>query len=306
MNGYKRIFAVLAAVLLLTALPVSAGAQESPLTLAVGLHWEGKPLPGGQVRLHRVCMMEESGALQLQEDFRDFPELTQLSEKSAAVCREWARNLENYLFARPDILPAEVTATDASGVARFPAGREPLERGLYLVQSISLEWEGHLYTTDPFFVLLPRKSAEGWDNHIVAETKPEQSGQFLSLRVIKQWRDPGLESLRPQQIQVTLYRDEQPFDTVSLSESGNWSYQWAGLDAGRNWWVAEQPVQGYESQVYKEDNTFYIINTPLRWPQDSGLPQTGQLWWPVPVLLAAGALLLALGRVRKRERADET
>ena len=30
------------------------------------------------------------------------------------------------------------------------------------------------------------------------------------------------------------------------------------------------------------------------------LPQTGQPWWPVPVLLAAGLVLVIIGLVRRR------
>ena len=37
-------------------------------------------------------------------------------------------------------------------------------------------------------------------------------------------------------------------------------------------------------------------NTP---PSGGRLPQTGQLWWPVAVLLAAGVLLLAVGVLRR-------
>lgn len=46
-------------------------------------------------------------------------------------------------------------------------------------------------------------------------------------------------------------------------------------------------------------------------PSDSGqtagptLPQTGQLWWPVPVLTAAGMLLLLIGLIRRRSVRNE-
>ena len=42
-------------------------------------------------------------------------------------------------------------------------------------------------------------------------------------------------------------------------------------------------------------------------PTDSGrLPQTGQLWWPLPVMLAAGLILLVCGIDQKRkERENE-
>lgn len=39
--------------------------------------------------------------------------------------------------------------------------------------------------------------------------------------------------------------------------------------------------------------------------EDSGLPQTGQLWWPVAVLAAAGALLTAAGTVLRSKDGDQ-
>ena len=35
-------------------------------------------------------------------------------------------------------------------------------------------------------------------------------------------------------------------------------------------------------------------------PEDPRLPQTGMLWWPVPVLAAAGLLLIVMGCIRRR------
>lgn len=37
----------------------------------------------------------------------------------------------------------------------------------------------------------------------------------------------------------------------------------------------------------------------------SGLPQTGQVWWPVGILLSAGALLLIVGTVMKRRSKEK-
>ena len=37
---------------------------------------------------------------------------------------------------------------------------------------------------------------------------------------------------------------------------------------------------------------------------DGGLPQTGQLWWPVPVLVSAGLLLIAVGYLLRRHSDD--
>ena len=35
-------------------------------------------------------------------------------------------------------------------------------------------------------------------------------------------------------------------------------------------------------------------------PGNPTLPQTGQLWWPVPVLVAGGLLLIVIGLLRRR------
>lgn len=40
-------------------------------------------------------------------------------------------------------------------------------------------------------------------------------------------------------------------------------------------------------------------------PDKPTLPQTGQLWWPVPLMAIAGLVLFLLGWLRRKERADE-
>ena len=48
-------------------------------------------------------------------------------------------------------------------------------------------------------------------------------------------------------------------------------------------------------------------NTPRPTPtmDPSVLPQTGQTWWPVPLLMAAGLGLVLMGMVLRRGDADE-
>lgn len=51
----------------------------------------------------------------------------------------------------------------------------------------------------------------------------------------------------------------------------------------------------------KADVKYQIISDVTPDKPKKKLPQTGQLWWPVPVLLLAGALLTALGTTRLRK-----
>ena len=99
---------------------------------------------------------------------------------------------------------------------------------------------------------------------------------------------------------------------------------WSGLDDGCTWTVVEKECEGYTVRVEREGITFVMTNTyaaeipddptpeaPL--PPDPAkptpggptLPQTGQVWWPVPLLLMTGLLLLAVGLFRRRTTGDE-
>ena len=112
---------------------------------------------------------------------------------------------------------------------------------------------------------------------------------------------------------MQLLRDGRVYDTVTLSEENNWRYTWTGLDEDFTWRVVEAEVpEGYTVSVQREGITFVLTNThlsctpsdpPLDRPSgNSGnkLPQTGSLWWPVPLLLCGGILLLILGWGRRR------
>lgn len=46
-----------------------------------------------------------------------------------------------------------------------------------------------------------------------------------------------------------------------------------------------------------------ICDKPPR-PGENYLPKTGQLWWPVCALSAAGLLLILIGLIRRRRNAD--
>ena len=122
-------------------------------------------------------------------------------------------------------------------------------------------------------------------------------------------------------------------DRQTLTKENQWSYTWKNLSTLMCWSVSEAEVpNGYTVAVTREGNTVVLTNTakkpgksdgevnpPSKKPTDKTtnkttdktsdktsdkLPQTGQLWWPVLVLLFAGAICLLVGRVL-RDRKEE-
>ena len=117
---------------------------------------------------------------------------------------------------------------------------------------------------------------------------------------------------------MQLLKDGEVFDTVTLSAANDWRYTWDELDESFKWTVAEKELEDYTVLVTREGTTFVVTNTydegtpenPAQ-PENPGkpgnpaLPQTGQLWWPVPILVAGGLLLIVIGVLRRRGNTHE-
>lgn len=131
--------------------------------------------------------------------------------------------------------------------------------------------------------------------------------------VQKVWEDKGYETKRPTSVDVILTKDGKEYDTQTLNEANGWKYTWTDLDGEATWSVKEKSIPaGYEVKTSLENYTVTMTNTynpenkttpPSGTTKKTGkLPQTGMLWWPVPVLGCAGLLLILLGLVRKNKR----
>ena len=104
---------------------------------------------------------------------------------------------------------------------------------------------------------------------------------------------------------MELYNGAELVDTVQLSAANNWRQTWTDLTAG-DWRVVERTaVEGY-TVVSTHEGYEYVITNSYTAPGGSTggssgggkLPQTGMLWWPVPLLAIAGMALFLAGWIR--------
>ena len=187
--------------------------------------------------------------------------------------------------------------------------------GLYLVLGDLHTQNGSVYRSAPCLVLLPAQNSEtnqweysltAYPKHTATPVQPEPA----SYQVIKIWNDGNANASRPRQITVDLLKDGAVYDSVTLSERNNWRHTWQTLDPAALWSVAEQTPAGYTVSLSKEGTAFVLTNTRTA-PTPSAappakLPQTGQLWWPVPALVCLGVLCLILHLALKKGKSDET
>ena len=151
-------------------------------------------------------------------------------------------------------------------------------------------------------------SAEGITFTVTNTYAPDPpSGDTVTRTVLKVWDDQGYENGRPESVQVTLLQNDVAFETRTLSEANGWQYTWDKLpkvdQSGKeiSWTIREAAVSGYRSAVRLNGDTFVLTNTLSR----QKLPQTGVLWWPVPILAVTGLAFLIVGTASRKNRDHE-
>lgn len=293
------------------------------------------PVEGMELSLYRVAEYEESGSFTLTERFRKYP--VSLEQKSQEGWQGAADALADYI--RRDGIVAD--AVFVSGADRTVCFTE-LNRGLYLVlgQTTELQEDGRtqIYEPQTALIALPedsKETSEGTDPYQVTAVlkfeKNDKPGnpEETKIHVLKVWKQDQ-EKERPDSIVVELLQTDAEGNTTvvdrqTLTKENQWSYTWKNLSTLMRWSVSEAEVpKGYTVAVTREGDTVVLTNTAKKSGKLDGevnppskrttgkttdktsdkLPQTGQLWWPVLVLLFAGAICLLAGRVL-RDRKEE-
>ncbi len=282
-----------ALICLLLMLPCAALASAAG-SIEIRYASEGQAIAGATFSLYRVAEIDAQGAYVPVGAFADCP--VELKADTAEEWRALAETLSGYAL---NAVADAKGSTDAQGALRFGE----LARGLYLVVGAELRTGSQRYLAEPALVTVG-------DAPVTLEPKAEiVEEEPVSLRVIKVWKDKGYESKRPQEITVELYNGAELVDTVQLSAANNWRQTWTDLTAG-DWRVVERTaVEGY-TVVSTHEGYEYVITNSYTAPGGSTggstggssgggkLPQTGMLWWPVPLLAVAGVALFLAGWIR--------
>ena len=262
---------------------------------------KGIGFSGADFSIYRVAAIAEDGTYTLIGDFARYP--VRLENLDSSGWRALAQTLEAYA-ARDEIIPLTTRKTGADGSFRITG----LFTGLYLVTGGRYVNGNTVYTPEPMLVSIPGLDADGkWDYSMEVSCKFNQEDikdSTVSRKVQKVWKDDGNEEKRPENITVQLLENGNVADTVILNQGNNWEYMWSDLDSNSKWQIVEVHVpDGYTVTATQEGSIFVLTNThPGKQPPK--LPQTGMLWWPVPLLICAGLAFLIIGLILWRKQGD--
>lgn len=330
----SRILSVCLCLLCLSALlsvqlqaagPIDTG-RDVHLTIAY--QQDGQPVSGAPFDLFYVASVDAYGEFTLTGDFAKYP--VRLTGLDSDGWRQLAETLASYASA-DRLTPLDSGATNAQGLLTFPNRQSSMKPGLYLAVGQQFSDGVYVYTTEPFLAALPivDTASNEWVYDLTVSPKHMEDDAIppfhdtTERKVLKVWDDGGDTASRPQEITVQLLKNGIVYDTVTLSARNNWRYTWDKLpnydSNGRRieWSVVERDVSGYTVLVSREGLTFVITNsrtpgepsepsTPATPGSKPSLPQTGLLWWPVPLLVLCGLAFVIAGVIfGKRKHHDE-
>ncbi len=300
---------------MMTRVPVLAAEKADETKGSISLTC---PSEGMEISLYRVADYADS--FTLAGKFQAYQ--VSLEQKDQDGWKGVARALEDYIGR--DGLKADVVKKSGNDkIAYF----ENLSRGLYLAtgQKIEVQEKGKImvYVPDASLIVLPDVREEE-PYHINAKLKYDDNEKSedsqTRVHVLKVWKQDREEN-RPASVQVELLQTDSKgkkkvVDSQILSKENGWAYTWENLSSQAIWRVVEKDVpSGYTVSTWQQGSTIVLTNTAEE-PGGSGdsgnnsgnteqkLPQTGQLWWPLPLLLLAGVSCLMIGRVL-RNSGDE-
>ena len=163
-------------------------------------------------------------------------------------------------------------------------------------------------------------------NYVYDETETEKPDALIAektyasprtITLVKRWPDGGAKP-----ITVMLYEVVEPtedyngdgkinekdnrkeIDKVTLSSSYGWSHTFEGLDSRKDYVLDEVDLSGFhESYKYNKADDLNWVVTITNY---KSLYQTGQLNWPIPVLLCCGSMMLLAGMFLMRKKEEPT
>lgn len=276
----KRIVCFVFLTLLCCLLPMTLFADSDFMNLDVSC-----PVSDMQVSLYRVA----------DENYNLVDSFSHYSIDLKQDVQGAANALENRILM--DGIEADACVTsDSSGKASFSG----LESGIYLVVGKEVESNGVFY--------MPQVSLISLSGDLSVDLKYETSNKASRIHVLKVWKKDNKKS-RPKSIEVCLLRsDGIVVDRVVLNSDNQWSTTWNNLSTLYTYRVMETSVpSGYKESCTREKDSVVLTNTgsytdKKEEKKDDELALTGQLWWPVPVLLFVGLVLFGLGRLLRNEK----
>ena len=305
----KRIGRLALTLLLICVLLIPPLTASSTTAAEIVIHYSAG---ANTFEFYKVADFSTTDGWALADPFTGYADTLALLNRWTELDTNEVRILSTGLEAvvrRDQHAPTYTAPTDEDGALTLS---NP-DLGLYLVLGQPTTDGEYVYTPSPILISVPnRYTSDGWQYRVVMEHNKVQQqpvDEPTQYRVLKIWEDDDNTDTRPSELTVDLLRNNQVYDTVVLNTANNWTYHWTDLPSDSLWTAVERTVpDGYTMAVEKDAIGIVLTNTYTAPPPPPGgdIPPTGQLWWPIPILIVLGLVLLVWCFSLDRVRTDES
>jgi len=244
--------------------------------------------------------VHEDGTFDLSGKFADYPvDIHGITSKS-----EWkqvCQTLSSYISA--DSIPSDHSGkTDENGTVTFTE----IDVGMYLTLSRRVESGDKIVIFESFLTVLP--GGTDTDKHVYDVTAKPKSDVFtpvdkeIEYTVVKHWRDNGSSGLRPDKIDVDIFKNGQKVSSQELSPLNNWSYSWTAKDDGAVWIAVERNVSDKYTVTSVPYGSTLVLTNSLVFDDPEAPPMGVETnFWPyILMMFISGGILIAFAIKLKR------
>lgn len=259
-NFICSMFLILVMILAAAAIPRNHVHADSINTSRTGSVTVEYDLDGVQFSLYKVADIVSSGRFTLSGSFSGYP-VDVNSNRTTTAWGKLAVTLQSYVTA--DSVKALKSGKTSGGTLKFSG----LETGLYLLSGSRYEpTKGDIYTSQPALISVPTEEDSGnLAYHLIIRPKMTEihpSSKTIQKKVVKHWYNDGDGSSRAASVRVSIYKDGAKYQTVTLSEENNWTFEWSCSDDGSAWTVKElTTVDNYSVIVSGGDDEIILTNS---------------------------------------------
>lgn len=311
-------------------------------TVTMNCQFNGNPVSDISWSIYRAAEKNSNGSYVLTGDFAGYN--VSLDVLTDSEFQDAADTLENY-SKTDKIPPMNSAVTDKNGKVSFKISRPGLylitgeswsgkdKRFIPSAMFIEITSE-KLDSNDPNITVYPK---------YVIKDIPTKNQKYSVSK--KWTGDEEVLDKRPDFVKAEIYKDGVLLNTITLNESNNWTYSWTSegdhqwlvkeVDVDEFYNVVYKN-SGYDfvienhydsSNGVKDDNEYGYGDSDnngegngegdadesngsnggssINGNENEKLPQTGQLWWPVPLLIASGFIFIAVGIRMNFEKEDK-
>jgi len=281
-----------------TAYAYPALNTEEECTLTINYSYDETALPDVEFYLYKVASADKNCHMTLVDKLSKYDIKVEYNEQ-----KDWDNSAEKLMesIKKDGLKPDYTGTTDKDGKTKLGH----LTPGLYFFYGESTIVGEKECSPQYAIVMVPEFDEETSEWGCEVNVFPKCGiTDYEPYKVIVKW-DDGDSKQRPKQVKPSILDGKTTYNEPTLNADNKWTYTWDVLledEADHTWTVNEEKVSGYTATVERKGRTFTITYKP---DEEKKLPQTGLLWWPVPVLACTGLTFILAGTICKKARKNE-